>query len=186
MTDIQRIRVAWTGFPGAPGVSTFYATTAATPMANIRTFFNNIHPFLPSDVTLSFPGAGDVLDDVTGILTGSWSAAPPADVTGSGTGTYAAPVGAVVNWGTATIHRGRRMRGRTFLVPLNGPSFQNDGSLDSTVRAGLISGAQALIAAGPGNLLAWSRPISGGGGLSAAVTTANVPDLAAVLRSRRD
>jgi hypothetical protein len=84
MADINRVRVLWTGMPGAPGVSTHYlgVGVAAADLTAIRTFYNALITGLPNTLTLTVLGTGDKVDDETGELTGSWSATAPTIVNG--------------------------------------------------------------------------------------------------------
>lgn len=190
MAVLNRIRVSWTGFPGAPGLSTFYnvSGTAPVPVAAIRQFFQDLNAFLRSNTTITVHADGDDIDDADGTLSGSWAHTPaPAAVTGSAsTGVYAAPAGAVVNWVTGGIVNGRRLRGKTFIVPLATGAFDSDGSLGA-FRTTLLTAANTLLTSAPG-LAVWHRPSAPGAvdGSSALITSASVPDLVAVLRSRRD
>jgi len=198
MTDLYRIRAAWTGFPGAPGVSTFYGLTSGTSLSDLRAFFLAIATQLPADVTVQVENTGDVIEDTTGALTGAWSDAPVLPVTGSAPPPYAAPTGVMLKWATTTIVDGHRLKGRTFLVPSAGGVFDIDGSINSASMAVLNGAATVLGAAVLGNIVIWHRPRAarpadgsrpavtaraGGHGL---ITACSVPDEAVVLRSRRD
>lgn len=185
MVDISRVRTAWTGFVGAPGVTTMYFYDTATAVDSVHTFFNNIQTYLPSDVHLQVENVGDVIDDATGNLVDTWTSDSVGEVTGSDGGSYAAPAGAVVDWLTNTIGAHRRLRGRSFIVPLADACYQSDGTLDTTHRAGIQSAASGLVEAQSASFCVWHRGV-GGAGSSGLVTSAFVPDLVAILRSRRD
>lgn len=203
MSAIQRQRAIWTGFPGAPGVSTFFFTDAAAHQAGLHTFFANISTLLPNDVTITIEANGDTIESTTGALTGGWTGVAPAVVNGSGGTTYAAPAGALVKWETGVILFGHRVRGRTFIVPVPSPYMQSDGSLTAGFLGGFNAAAVALPGAVLGNMLVWTRPRvatpawtdvrgrvhpakAGRAGSSSVVTTASTPDKFVVLRSRRD
>lgn len=181
----------WTGFQGAPGYSIFYALPSAGVAADIKTFFTAISSWLPTTVTISCPTEGDTLEEATGILTGSWSGGPGGTVIGGATGTHAGPAGAAVTWDTSGIATGaggkaRRVRGRTFLVPLATTAYESDGTLVLAARNAIQGAADALVSDAAGNLVVWHRPIGGAGGSAHPVTGARVADKVAVLRSRRD
>jgi hypothetical protein len=193
MANIAEIQVSWSGFPGAPGVSTFYSDAAASiPLASLRTFFDAIKTRFPSSVTWSFPGVGDIFDSGTGALIGSWTQAAPANLVATGSaGNWVGPAGAVVNWQSSTIVppvppkvSGHRLRGRTFLVPFDTNQFDN-GSLVGLTVTNVQTAADALVTAAGADLRLWHRPIAGAGGVAGSIVSAKVPDLAAVLRSRR-
>ena len=187
MATIRRAQVLWTGFNGAPGYSNFYGAGAASAMNPLHDFFVGLKDMFPSQVHFHIPGGGDTFDDVTGELIGSWETNPGGwDVVSARSGIYSAPIGAVINWRTAGINRGHKVMGRTFLVPLMGDQYQNDGSLADAAAAQIKTAAEQLVADFAGDLLIWSRPRSGAGGHAFPITSVTVPDKCAVLRSRRD
>ena len=185
MTEIYRLRSAWTGFVGGPGVTTMYFLDTATAVASVHTFWNDIKAQIPSDVTITVEPSGDIIEDSTGALTGTWTSDASTPITCTGDGEYAAPVGGVINWLTETIGPHRRLKGRSFIVPTTGNMFQNDGSYGTAPRATLQSAADALIAAQSTSFVVYHRG-TGSDGTNGLVTSAFVPDMAAVLRSRRD
>lgn len=186
MADIERIRVNWTGFTGAPGLTTLYCDDAITLLPAVRTFFNSIISVIPNVVTISFEPFGERFEDTTGALNGTWSTGTtPTPVLGGATATYAAPSGYVVNWLTSLVLNNRFLRGKTFIVP--GIVAVGDGTPTSTALTTLQNAANTLVAA-TGGLKIWHRPSAPGAsdGASALVTAAQVPDKFVVLRSRRD
>lgn len=204
MVNILRVTARWSGFVGAPGYTVLHfrdfgtgdgpggepdAAQALAAAERARTFFASVATLLPNSVTIQVQSEVDMLEDTTGQLQDSFSVAPPAVVTGTGgTGGYAAAAGAVVNWRTASFRNGRRIRGRTFLVPLAGGSYQSDGTLNDTFRTTLVNAAQALTdSAGSPDLGVYSRPTAvGTDGRWVIATGSTVPDMAAMLTSRRD
>ena len=188
MTDLARVRVAWQGWPGSPGVSTFYlgGTPTQAQIDGIRAFFNSIVGSLPAGLTVTVPQSGDTIDDVSGLITNAWSVGTaPTNVTGTGAGNYAGNAGAVIHWLTSSVINRRRVRGRTFLVPLVSTSYDTSGSLSTTMISTLNSAGTALQAALGPNFRVWHRPLNGISGGSAVVNGFRVPDLAVSLRSRR-
>lgn len=191
MATIGRIRVRWEGFFGAPGVSTFYCLSPATFRPGLVTFFNSIGETIPTAASTVVESSGDLVDDTTGLITGAW--ADGAEVTKVGTvaGQYAGPVGAVINWQTTRVIVGRRLRGKTFIVPLGGGSYDTNGTLFTATRTAITDAAAALIAAAPGQMVVLHKATPttptrvATDWESAAVATSSVPDLTAVLRSRR-
>jgi hypothetical protein len=185
MATIERIRVNWTGFTGAPGLSTFYATDAITLLPDVRTFFNAIVSLIPNVVTLSFEPFGERFSDVDGSLLGTWSTTTPTPVLGGATALYAAPTGYVVNWITGAVIHNRFLRGKTFIVP--GIVSSGDGSPSNSLVTTLQTAATTLKNSA-GGLRIWHRPTAPGAtdGSSSLVLSAQVPDKAVVLRSRRD
>lgn len=146
---------------------------------------------LPSGVQCTIPGFGDTIEDTTGSLVGTWSTGNPVTVNGSGPPAAAAGVGACITWTTGGIvtgvtGKGRRLRGRTFLVPLTSGCYDIDGTLTTATFADVQTFAANLMAAGP--LAVWHRPTTKGGsnGTSYAVLSSKVRDHVAFLGSRRD
>lgn len=202
--DILRITCQWTGFPGAPGYSNFHFTTdggfwdggllgdAAQQAADgaatrVHDAFTAMRSRLPTQTFVTVQPEAAILDSDSGEIIGTVDVeVDPVGSSASGT-THAGPVGAVVNWRTNDYRFGRRIRGRTFMVPLNSASYEGDGTLLSTAREDLQDFANLMVT-GPGSAEfgVWSRPRNGAGGVFATVTSASVPDMAAVLRSRRD
>ena len=187
MTQLQRTRVTWAGFKGGPGVSTFYSDgTSPANLDALRSFFASFAAMLPTGLTIQVAGDGDIIDDATGTLTGSWSGTQPAVVSGTGTGGYAGAVGGMVTWVTGTVHNGRRLKGRTFMVPLASGAFSGSGVLYATFATTAKSAADTLIAATGPDWYVWGRPGPKGPGTSAPISSAVAGNLVAVLRSRRD
>lgn len=186
MANIERIRVAWSGFVGGPGVSTFYATDAASLLAPLRAMFNSMAGRFPGVVTHTFPSSGDTIDATSGALVSAWVGSAPAPTTGTDTGGYAAPAGAIIRWQTGTIIHGHRLVGRTFLVPLAKSNFDVDGTLLGTSISSISAAVQTFVTASAGNMVVWSRPGGGTAGGFSAVNSAVVPDKSMILRSRRD
>jgi len=194
VTTLNRLVINWQG-GGIVGTAVTVlhwsgAEGDSPPVAAIKTAFNTFAPELPSGVTLTIPGSGDKIDDTTGDLAGVWSATGAGTVTGSGGPSSAAGVGAVIGWTTGGIvtgsHGPRKLRGRTFLVPLTSTAYGNDGLLKSTDQAACLTLATALMAAGP--LAVWHRPTtaSSSDGNSYGVISAKVRPKVAILTSRRD
>lgn len=192
---IFRVKARWTGFSGAPGLSVFHFndsadTTTYTPdnaVLAVRTFFFGMANLLPTVVTIDVDNNVEVIDPPSGQMTDIISAQDQPNVVGAAAATYSAPSGAVVHWTTSGVRNGRRVRGKTFLVPLVTSVYQNDGTLATAHMATIAGQAQALIDNEATALVTYSRPVEGGQlGQQYLVTGQRVPDMAAVLRSRRD
>lgn len=191
---ITRITAVWTGFRGAPGYSNFYfggepadASAAEECATAVRTFFTNISAALPESIRIGVQGTAEIIDEANGQITGQVDFDAPNGAAGGGGADYSAASGAVVNWNTAGYRNGRRIRGRTFLVPLSSISYDGQGDLDNTALTTLRNAA-GVLAGGTTAMpfVVWSRPVGGAGGSAEPVTGATVPDLGAILRSRRD
>lgn len=185
---MNRVRCVWSNFSGAPGYTNFYTGTSVTDYTPIRTFFAAFSTYLPAAVSISVPTTGDQISEATGAITGSWAATVTGGaVTGSAgnTGVYSGASGIQVQWLTTLIARGRRIQGKTFIVPAYSGVYDSNGSLATAVQTAATAAGTALIAALASELKVWSRPATGYTGQQAIVTTARVPDLAVTLRSRR-
>lgn len=191
--SMPRVQCTWSGFVGAPAYSSFYFYTDVPERPQfgqgtidaIRDFWTGLQSLIPADVDIHIPGSGDIVSDIDGALIGSWATANGYNMNGQGAGAYSAPTGAVVHWLTTGIHNKRRTRGSTFVVPLVGSAFESDGSLTSTALTDLRTAAQLLVTPDVG-LAVWARPTKVKPGEAYPVTSSTVPDMAAVLRSRRD
>lgn len=204
MTQIQRQRLVWTGFPGAPGVTTLYFGDAASAQSAVHDWLVAIQSWLPPDVHITLQPGGDVIEDTNGALSAVWAGTVKPEVQGTaGFPEYSAPSGALTRWETLAIRGGHRLRGRSYLVPLTRIAYAPDGALAAAAVAALAAAANALVGAVTPNMLVWQRPrvaraaytdgrgiphkaLSGRLGSSAPVVTASVATKAVVLRSRRD
>jgi len=201
---MYRMRLLWTGFPGAPGFTNlFFAsvpgdlqTDADGSAPFVRGLTSSWADWMPSDVHIKVDSQVDEIDVAKGTLIDSTTlTTPPAEVVGVQSGTYAAPSGASIRWKTATVYNGHRIQGRTFVVPLAGAAFTAGGALGPTQQTALATGAATFLTNCP-NFVVWARPKLGDptatppvadvDGATGAVTSSSVPSLATVLRSRRD
>jgi len=147
MTTQARVRVTWDGLGGLPGVSTFYYPSSAPVLTGLTSFFNAIKGLVPSTLTWTIPNSGDTIDMTDGSLVGGWLGTGGGTVTGTQVGqTYAAGVGARVQWNTLGIVGGRRVRGATFIAPITGSNFDASGTIGSTALSTLQTAASALAA----------------------------------------
>ena len=198
MTSLFRLRSQLTGFPGGPGVATFYFLDVSTAVESISSFWGRIAPSMPPSVTVTTERTGDTIEDTTGALVGSWVGGVTTPHVGASAGQYSAPSGGLVEWMTNTILDGKRIRGRTFIVPLGASQYDTDGSLSNGLVVGFLSAGTQLILEQSTSFVVWHRPFKGraaigtrparpahlgGHGL---VTASRTPDKSVVLRSRRD
>lgn len=204
MTALLRVKTRWSGFSGGPGYTNLhfrglgtgeggggsYDVAAANNAINrVNAFMGGIRTLLPSVVRVEVQSEVEVLEDTTGELLGTLAGTDAPEHAGSATGGYSGPVGAVVNWRTGGIRRGRRVRGRTFLVPLASAAFGASGTLLSTAQTTITNSAENMyLPADSLDLMVYARPTSADAtdGNAFVVSSFNVPTLAAVLRSRRD
>lgn len=191
---ITRLTAQWSGFRGAPGYSNFFFDGAFTDSDGVEAaavalfgFFSGTRSRYPTGTSISIQPTADVIDEASGQITSVVDFASPGAVVATGATTYSAASGAVVNWNTQDYVNGRRVRGRTFLVPLGSDCYDAQGDIASATLTSLREAADDLVTAALEHpLCVWHRPVNGAGGSSHVVNSATVPDLPAVLRSRRD
>lgn len=192
MADLYRLTVRMDGWPGAPGFMTFYCLSPTPFRSAVVAFIDAVKGNFPASVTFTVPVEIDKLDDSSGDLVGIETEGTTYTTAGIQTSGYAAPAGACISWITNAFAAGRRVRGRTFLVPLAGVIFQTDGTLDTVPLGNMRNAAVDLFTAC--DLAVWRRPHTADPakpgdvsypGAAYEVTGAQVSDRAAVLRSRR-
>lgn len=187
--QLNRMLVGWSG-PGVVGLAVnvlhFAGDVGAPDSGAVLDAYESLGTALPSGVVITVPNTGDVIEDTTGELVDVWSSTGGGTFTGSTAGARAAGVGACISWLTGGIVDGRRLRGRTFLVPLTSGAWDSDGTFQASALVTLQTMANNLQASGP--LAVWHRPTTTGGtdGNSYGVISNRVSDKTAVLRSRRD
>lgn len=193
--NMLKVQAIWTGFAGAPGYSNFYfagggglISDAQQVADRVAEAFDEIDVMLPVSARVNVSPTVEVIDSDTGELQGYQDVDEPDGTRGlGGSGGYSAASGAVINWRTSDVRFGRRIRGRTFIVPLNGNAYEGDGSLTPDALSSLRSFADTLTVWDfDSEFGIWSRPRNGAGGVFATVDSYRVPDMSAVLRSRRD
>lgn len=191
---IMRVTLQWTGFDGAPGYTNLYFGAGGGFISDVGQVLDRIDSAL-EDVISVFPAGLRIgvnsevafLDESTGVVTSFEDDGTIRGWTSNNAGPYSATSGAVIIWRTDDVRNGRRIAGRTFMVPLAGSSYESDGTLSVSARQQLLDFGNALAAWDlDSELMVWSRPVNGSGGVGATVTSVQVPDMAAVLRSRRD
>lgn len=204
MVNILRVKTRWSGFNGAPGYSVMHfrdfgtgdggggeatqemAQAAADKVAG---FFNRILDVIPATVQLDIESEVDLLESTTGELVDSYTAIGALTSQGAAGGSYSAASGAVVNWRTSGVRNGRRVRGKTFLVPLAASAYDNEGQLTASARNTIQTAALFLVTDnGPADLGVFARPTGPDAtdGAWYVATSMSVPASVAILRSRRD
>lgn len=204
MAQLARVKARWSGFTGAPGYSIFHfrdfaaggsssapidAAAAALAVTRVRTFFTAVAGLLPARVNILVEAEVEVVEDTTGALVTSFTTPATTSVQGTSNAVFSAAVGAVINWRTNGIRKRRRVRGRTFLVPLSAGAFADTGQMTSAAVATLTTAANALADQTTGiDLFVYGRPTVTGAedGVAYVVSSAQVPAMGAVLTSRRD
>jgi hypothetical protein len=203
MASLWQITWRWTGFTGAPGFTNLYfaapvgdpaeALAAATKS---RLLFAGISTALPSATHIDLATDVKLIDEIDGETLGIVTVSGITTVGGGSVAEYSGPVGACIDWPTLTLHAGRRMQGRTFLVPLARTAFSADGTLENAFVVQFATAAEAMRTATGPTFGVWGRPraakpayvppLPAIAGLWGPAVSSRVPDMAAVLRSRRD
>src|SRR4051794_17705287 len=139
MATVSTVTAVWSGFTGAPGYSRFNfqelpnASAVQAAVNAVRALMVTAAPALLTTHSIVVQTLVQHHDLATGDLTGeSTAASQPATIVGTVTSTtpYAGGSGFVVNWVTGQFWNGRKVRGRTFIVPAIGV-YSNDGTITS-------------------------------------------------------
>lgn len=198
------LRATWSGAAIGAGVTTLSVGTGSSWTASqvdsarssLSTFFSGIQGYLPDDVTIQIPATQQLVDELDGQIAGELTGTTSiASRVGTAAGEFANGVGASIQWNTDLFVAGRRVRGRTFLVPLTLGIFDVDGTLDTAFISALNTAATGLrtnLSSVNGGLQVWSRPRAATESLPARagslhpVVSSTVADKASWLRTRRD
>lgn len=199
MAEIARIKVNWTGIPSGPGYTNLYMKDFETSgidqaivdgsVAKVDTFLDEFATSINTSISFVVNPTVEIVEDTTGALVRFMSATPDPTRVGTQTSAYAAGVGVCVNWYTNTVRNARRVRGRTFIVPLHPTSYATDGTIDATKLTAWRTAAATLVSGvGVGDLGVWARPTTPGGsdGIWTFATASSINDKVAYLSSRRD
>lgn len=178
---VMEVRTEWDGTTGGTGVTVMHfadTTPVDGILAAVRTFWASLASLLPNEVTVRVQSEVRSLNVATGVLTDVETGPAQAAVAGTYTGVYAMPAGLRIDWETGQIVAGRRVTGRTYVVPAGG--LEQDGTPSAAAITQINNAATALLGATP--LVVWSRTH----GVQVSVQQALVANKAAVLRGRRD
>lgn len=186
--------VVWSGANGLPGYSKFRAVTSLSSTqlnafaANVMAFFSAIKALVPAIVTFTMqPGASVHEDDGT-LINEATITSLPAPVVCTGSGAYSAASGILVLWNTGAVNGGKKVRGRTYLVPVSTTVLQADGTIVDAQRTVVQTAANTLVGATPAPAInsraRASNPLATNATVQ--VVSAVVSDKQVVLRSRRD
>lgn len=156
---ISQIACSWTGLQGGTGYSIFYYRGTLLSPSAYTTFFGSIKGYLPNAVTVNIPNTGKVMDEATGKMTGVWAGGSASAQTGTGGTNYPPSEGMQVKWLTAGYVNGRRVQGRTYLVPLPTVSFTSTGTIATSITGGTFTAATTLISDLASNFVVWARPL---------------------------
>lgn len=184
------IDLTWSGATGSPGVNIWHARLDEDPFVEadmndildmLKAFYDEVGNASPNTMLIEFRG------EAQGILgaEGDTFSGTPWAVGGSGGAGFLPPMDCMyVNWGTST--GGRSGRGRTFIGPLATVVGESNGTPSETYRGALQGAADDLIAASSGFSNGALGIFSRTDNVIRDLTTADVPNKFASLRSRRD
>lgn len=199
-----RITAIWSGAAIGSGVTTLAVGNSASwtvsqvdsARSSLNTFFSGIQGYLPDDVTINIPAAVMLVDELDGEQVGELTGTTTVNArVGTSTASFANGVGVSIQWNADQFVSGRRVRGRTFLVPLDAGIFDVDGTVDAAAVTAINNAATGLrtnLASVNGGLQVWSRPRAATEAAPARtgslhpVVSNSVADKASWLRTRRD
>jgi hypothetical protein len=198
MTAMFRVRTRLDGWQGGPGLMTHYfhkmvGTTVSDEdnalecVTRVRRALGFLTSVMPTIWTAQVLGEVDMLEETTGQLVGTVPVTPPSLLVGAEGNKFGpAPTGIVVNYLTPLIVNGHRVRGRSFLVPMNDGLDANGTPTAAHLDAARQYGND-LIGASDVTFSVWHRPKPKGTATGAigGVTGIAVRDAYGVLRSRR-
>lgn len=183
---LNRARLTWSGWTGAPGYSNFYFSSATTNMGALNTFFSTIENYLPNGVHVVVPSSGDQIDEAVGGITGTWTGTGGASHGGfAGSGNFSAITGFVCDWHTSLLVAGRRVLGKTFIVPCYPSAFDSTGQVASSTKTAVETAMATMISSYAGAMKVWTRPRVSIAGAGATITSGTVPLIPVQLTSRR-
>jgi len=165
-----------------------------TLVSGVQTWLNALKGSIPTDVSFTYTGEGEIIDEDDGVASGVWTSGSPWTVTGTSGGAYMLGVGFQTRWATGGIVAGKKVKGRTFIVPCAGSAFGADGTMDPTSKGVFEAAANALVTSTAGHMVVWSRPFAGAAGPPARparlgsahpVTSATVSHLPTWLTTRK-
>lgn len=200
MALVSRTTALFTGFPGAPGYTRFHwieLDTSIKRQAALdghRAFCAAFAATMKTTWTYQVQPTIQVYDIGTSELVREDSATAPPVVTGTGltSAAYAGGTGIRIRWSTGQVFSGRKLAGQTFMVPMQNVS-DPDGTLLQSARDAALAAATALISLPTVFFSIWGKRFADTGdpppqtaGALFPVTSAIVPDKAAILKSRRD
>jgi hypothetical protein len=199
MSSFFRVVLNWTGFNGGPGFTNLYFKTAGdtavlltdaqNAVTKVDAWATALSNHLPAAVSVRVDPTVTEMNEQTGAQIGFLPTTAPAAHPGGDSSGYSAASGACFNWYTSGALNGRRVRGRTFIVPLGGTKYDSTGTLASTTVTSFQTATQTLLDNNSvSRLQVWHRPSVAAptSGAAFPVEFYTLPDKAAILTSRRD
>lgn len=156
---IAQLQVTWKGLPGGDGFSFFYVRSTAASISPLPTFFDALKAFFPSRLSWVINPFWKLIDETNGKMTGAGGGGPQPTITATGPDAFPPNAGAQVRWETPDFVNGRRVKGRTYLVPMCGSFFGSNGLFTANTAGQINAAADVMRSAYTGNLVVWSRPL---------------------------
>lgn len=198
MAVILRVRTVLSYGSGGPGLHTAYflpgtvggSTADATDVVGrVRAMFQSQITAFSNSMFIQVSTDVAAIEATTGMLTGNFSAAAAALVTGTGGASQEITAAMIlVRSRTNSVINGRAVRGRWYIGPVAATSTNPLGGVITTLVTSWNASANATIApAGTTSApVVWHRPTTLNAGTHAPVTSFSTWDQYAVMRSRRD
>lgn len=198
MANLYRVRAVLSGWPsGGPGVSTHYFhdtvvlddTSAQLAADRVKNSFIAARNLFTAAFVWTVQSQVDKIDSENGDVVATIGVTGSTGVGGSGSGFAPTPIALMVRFETDLFIAGHRVRGRTYLSPLDASMTENDGTPSATALAHGNTFATSMEDAGTTTLdhVIWHRPKPGqSDGQFATISGHVVPNKYAILRSRRD
>lgn len=182
--------VRWDGFAGAPGYSNFYhlatdpqGDDAQDAQDDLYAFFLSLGGYYPNVARWTINPVWQAITDTAGTIVADGTVGTPeAVITGNSGAAFAGNSGYAIEWNTGVVVGGRRLKGRTYMVPAVGV-FDADGTLSAAALSAIDSAAETFLG-GPPEWRVWHRPTATEEGSSSPITSVTIRDRAAILRSR--
>ena len=189
-----QVTATWSGVAGLPGytkikfLGNLTTSECQTACQKLRDFFAANSVYIPALVRVDVSALCEHFDDdgtKTDVITASGTT---SQVAGTAAGAFNEAAGAWINWVCNQFVAGRRVVGRTFMVPLGSAAFQSDGTLLTAYQTALQAAGNTLITGFPNVVIRYDRTDKTGNRFQGISTVAGVlvKDKGGVLRSRRD
>lgn len=193
------IGVTQNGDIGGAGISRFMIQSGGSApsqgvvdavCAALKTFYNAVDLYAPSEITYTLSSTVQIVEDTTGLLLGELAPTTVWSEGGAGSGSYAAGVGCRFYWHTGTIVGRRTVRGATLFAPLVAAAFTTAGALSPGVLGAATAAARAYLtaaAAGGAVPVIWHRPakLVHTGGLAVPIISVSMSPKPCSVASRR-
>nr|CRY96794.1 hypothetical protein [uncultured prokaryote] len=161
----QEYVVRWQGARIGAGASVFHfhsigsSAGAAGIATAVKQLFTSTQALFSADITFSFDAEVRELSN-SGTLIAAYPVAPPADISGSSNSSYANGTGLMVRHNTGQVVAGRRLLGRTFMVPVVTSCFSTSGDVTSATQTtvnGAFSALRTTVSGSGSNFAVWSK-----------------------------